>query len=196
MTEPQNREAWLIAAAEAMIPWFTELDLEVPPLRVSVGWPGGNGRKSHVIGQCWPSTSAADGVAQIFVTPGRGEEHTVEILGTLLHEMIHAVDDCESGHRGGFIKIARPLGFVPRWTSSENRSDELTERLTELGESLGPIPHAALSASARGSEEPKKQGTRMIKLVCSEDDYTVRTTRKHIDNGLPTCPCGNQMEEA
>ena len=92
----KNREAWLIEAAEAMTPWFAEIGHEVPPLRVSVGWPGGRAKKTVTVGQCWPTTSTADNVAQIFMSPVRGEESTVDVLGTLLHEMIHAVDDCAS----------------------------------------------------------------------------------------------------
>ena len=51
------------------------------------------------------------------------------------------------------------------------------------------------------SSGPKKQGTRMIKLVCEISDcecggYTVRTTRRWIETGLPLCPVGHQMMEA
>lgn len=194
--QPQNREAWLILAAEAMGPWLTEVDdVELVPLRVSVGWPGGRAAKTTV-GQCWPTTSAADGVAQIFMSPVRGEESTVDVLGTLLHEMIHAVDDCESGHRKEFIRIARALGFEAKWTSSGNRTDELTERLTGLAERLGPFPSAAI-LGGRAADTPKAQTNRQLKVECADGNgYKVRLTQKWLDEfGAPFCPChGNQME--
>lgn len=195
----ENREAWLIKAAEAMAPWFTELDLEVPPVRVSVGWPGGRASKASVVGQCWPTGATDDGVAQIFLSPIRGKESTVDILGTLLHEMIHAVDDCKNSHNKGFIDIARPLGFKARWTSSDNRTETLQERLKALVETLGEFPSGAILAGQRAADGPAKQGTRMLKIVCVEDpDYKLRMTRKQIEDvGLPICPCHHEeMEEA
>lgn len=190
----QNREAWLTTAARALAEWFSEIeDAEVPPFRVSVGWPGGRGPKSSVRGQCWPTCSAEDGVAQIFISPTQVDTETT--LGILLHEMIHAVDDCASGHRGNFVRIAKALGFVSKYTSSTNRTDELTERLQGLAERLGDFPSAAI-VTGRAADTPAKQGTRMLKVVCPEDGYTLRTTQKWIDIGLPTCPCGVEMEQA
>ena len=190
----QNREAWLTTAARALAEWFSEVeDAEVPPFRVSVGWPGGRGPKSSVRGQCWPTCSAEDGVAQIFISPTQVDTETT--LGILLHEMIHAVDDCASGHRGNFVRIAKALGFVSKYTSSTNRTDELTERLQGLAERLGDFPSAAI-VTGRAADTPAKQGTRMLKVVCPEDGYTLRTTQKWLDIGLPTCPCGIEMEQA
>jgi len=34
----------------------------------------------------------------------------------------------------------------------------------------------------------------MIKVVCPEDGYIVRTTAKWLEVGMPSCPCGTQME--
>jgi hypothetical protein len=185
--ELQNREAWLIKAAEAMVPWFEHVGEKVPPIRVSVGWAGG--RQKNAVGQCWASTACADGVPQIFVTPARGKNETVDVLGTLLHEMIHAIDDCESGHRGNFIRIARAMGLLPKWTSSMNRTEELTDALKALAEQLGEFPQAAIGESSRGSEQGKAQKNRQLKFSCRNTGYIVRTSRKWADVGAPLCPC-------
>ena len=185
-----NREEWLVRASGRLAEWLVEAGETVPPMRVSVGWPGGKGKKSTVVGQCWPSTVCEDGVPQIFMTPARGKSDTVDVLGTLLHEMIHAVDDCESGHRGNFVRIAKAMGFVAKYTSSGNRSEELTERLTALAEDMGEFPHAAIAAAARGSEQPKEQTNRQLKVSCPNTGYIARTTRKWLDEyGAPSCPC-------
>lgn len=34
----------------------------------------------------------------------------------------------------------------------------------------------------------------MLKVVCPDDGYIVRTTQKWLDIGMPFCPCGEQME--
>lgn len=192
-----NREQWLSTAAEHLSEWLGQIGEEVPPMRISVGFPGGRSNRKTTVGQCWPTSLTDDGVAQIFISPIRGEKDTPKILGTLLHEMIHAVDDCENGHKGNFVRIAKAVGFVSKWTSSDNQSEELHDRLVELAETLGPIPHATLLQGGRAADEPKKQTTRMIKVICPDDGYTVRMTRKWLDQlGTPTCPCGDTMEEA
>ena len=70
-------------------------------------------------------------------------------------------------------------------------SPQLAERLNALCERAGPYPHATLDMAKSGV---KKQGTRMLKLTCPDCGYTVRTTAKWIEAGLPTCPCGEEMQ--
>jgi hypothetical protein len=191
----ETREAWLGRAANALAAEFLTEET-VPPLRISVGWPGGRSNRQRTIGQCWSTTSSEDGVNQIFMSPIRGEAETVNVLGTLLHEMIHAVDDCKSGHSGNFIVIARSMGLKAKWTTSANRTEELTERLTALAADLGAFPHAPL-LQGQAADAPKKQtGSRMLKIQCPDGDcgYVARTTQKWIDLGLPFCYCGAEME--
>lgn len=195
-TMEETREAWLQRAVRELTLILEHEGVEMVPVKVSVGWPGGRGKKSNVVGQCWPSDVSEDGIPQIFMSPVRGESDTRHVLGTLLHEMIHAVDDCQSGHRGQFLRIARSVGFLPKFTSADNRTHELDEELDGIAERLGQFPHAAITLGSRGSEEPKKQTTRMLKLACPDAacGYIVRTTQKWLDKGTPTCPCGEQME--
>src|SRR3954470_1817834 len=103
---PLTRELWLERAVLALQPLFAEHDITLPAVRVSVGWPsrGGTGTTKRVIGQCWKGMVAADGVQQIFLSPVLDD--VSKVLETLVHELIHAVDDCESGHRGAFAKMA------------------------------------------------------------------------------------------
>jgi hypothetical protein len=191
MTAPLTREQWLTDAVAALTPRFEALSLTVPTVRVSVGWPGGRGKKNAVIGQCWSTAASADGVAQLFISPVLDDP--VQVLSTLLHELAHAVDDNEHGHRGPFVRTVRGLGLVGKPTATV-ASEELAEELAELVEELGEYPHARLTSLAGG---PKKQTTRMLKVACPGTGYTVRMTRKWIDEvGLPVCPCCDEkMEE-
>lgn len=190
-----TREEWLVAATAALAPLFEEIGETLPTVRVSVGWPGGRGKKGNVIGQCWSTVASADKVAQLFVSPVLVDANRV--LDVLAHELVHAVDDCESGHKGRFAKIAKGIGLTGKMTETV-AGDALKAKLDAISAELGVYPHAAL-ANTQGADGPKKQGTRMLKVVCAEgSDYKVRMTRKMIDDyGLPVCPChGVPMIEA
>jgi hypothetical protein len=64
---------------------------------------------------------------------------------------------------------------------------ELRVTLAEHIASIGPYPHGRLNASDRPG---KKQTTRMLKAACAVTGYTVRLTKKWIDDeGAPLCPC-------
>lgn len=180
-----TREEWLTKAVEHLSAIFYD---KVPPVRVSVGWPGGRGKKSNTIGQCWHKESAADSVAQIFVSPVLAD--SVEVLAVLAHEMVHAVCGAGVGHRGRFVKIAESIGLVGPWTATTAGPD-LVPALARIADMLGEYPHAALSPQSA----PKKQTTRMLKLEATACcGYVVRTTQKWLDEGLPTCPHGVTMD--
>lgn len=186
----ETREAWLNRAA-AQISDRVLYEYDVPALRVSVGWPGGRSNRNRTIGQCWSRGASEDGVNEIFISPMRGAADTLDVLGTLAHEMIHAIDDCESNHRGEFARMAKAVGFGPKLTQSGYRSEELNALLGEIAEFVGPFPHAALNTVGGGSETPKKQTTRMLKVQCiNETGYIIRMTQSQIDeHGTPFCGC-------
>jgi hypothetical protein len=178
-----TREAWLEAAVDGLRPLFESVGAPLPQVRVSVGWARGS-RKA--IGQCWDASATEDGVAQIFISPSLVDlvgtpiedegEAKAGVLDVLLHEAIHAAIGNE--HKHG----TRPTGAC-------------CVRLSALAETLGPWPHGKITA------QPKKQTTRMIKVVCKEEGcecggYAVRTTSKWLDVGVPTCPFGGEMEVA
>jgi len=197
MVRPRTREQWLELAVLKLRPLFAEQDIELPALRVSVGWPskGGTGSKRKVIGQCWKSTVASDGLPQLFISPALPLPGGVvtEVLATLVHELIHAVDDCESGHKGAFGVMARAMGLEGKLTATHAGAD-LEVRLGQIIDEIGAYPHSALNPFEMEKQRPK-QKTRMIKLVAPDCDYTVRTTQKWIDEGLPMCPHGMEMQQ-
>lgn len=185
-----TREAWLVAAVEELGAIFAEVGETLPAVRVSVGWPGGNGRKNAVIGQCWSTAASADKVAQLFVSPVLDD--AVRVLDVLAHELVHAIDDCQSGHKGRFAKIAKAIGLEGKMTATV-AGDDLKVRLGAILDTLGAYPHAALAA-AQGADGPKKQTTRQLKVECAEGSgYKVRMTRQWLDEvGAPICPCHSE----
>lgn len=188
----ETREQWLTAAAERLSDLIAEhTDLEpAKRVHVSTGFPRRD-RGGRVIGQCWNSKSSA-GVNHIFIHPTLPSPVTV--LPVLLHELIHAADDCKSSHVKAFRKAWKALGFIGKPTES-TPSKELAATLKAIAKDLGPYPHTALQPG----DGPKKQSTRMLKVACSEGSgYIVRMTRKWLDDlGEPKCPCHDtKMEEA
>lgn len=98
----------------------------------------------------------------------------------------------EAGHKAPFRRLAVAMGLEGKMTST-HAGASLRAKLEEMVVKIGPYPHAKLTFSRR-----KVQSTRMIKAVCPDPacGYQVRTTRKWLDMGVPTCFCGKQMEEA
>jgi hypothetical protein len=113
---------------------------------------------------------------------------------------------------GGLTKV------IGECWSSKAAEDEKTHhifinpRLTDLVEVVATLAHEMIAKWARGIDarigsyphtklvptlQIKKQGTRMLKLEAKDCcGYVVRTSQKWIDEGLPKCPCDNEMQEA
>lgn len=180
------REVWLGALVRALAPSFAARGFPLPDkVRVSCGWPGSGGRS--VIGEAWSAAASADGSCEIFVSPELAD--SLRVGDVLVHELCHVAVGNDAGHRGPFRRCAVAMGLRGPMTSTV-ASPALVAELTAIVERIGPYPHATL---ARGMGK-KKQGTRMRKVQCPACGYLVRTTSKWLDVGVPTCPCGEQME--
>ena len=175
-----NREQWLMAAVDHIIPIFEEKGYSVPVVRVSVGFPS-TGAKGRHLGQCWSTRSAIDGVNQIFIAPHL--ETPFDFLDTLVHELVHAVDDCKSGHGENFKKIAKDVGLLGPMRSA-SAGALLKYQLNEIAEKLGSFPHGRLSLPIRNMQKKaKRPGAR-----CSKCGYEVVMLKKYLDIGPPVCP--------
>ena len=182
-----NREQWLQDAVEHLAPVFKQrTGLSVPEVHASVGFPskGGTSTKKRRIGECWPTQEHG---AQIFISPLLDD--AFDVLAVLVHELVHALHP-DSGHRGDFVASARSMGLTKPWTAT-SAGEDLEPVLTNLIGELGEFPHSKIEP---GSPKLKPQTTRMRKIQCPEDGYIVRATAKWLEIGLPTCPCGTEME--
>jgi len=197
-----TREAWLNSAVEALRPLLAQAgatNINTRRIAASVGFPQGNARK--IIGQCWAmDTSSTGAVNSVFISPVLDDALTV--LGVVAHEMIHADDNGASKHAGHFRKVARALGLTGKITATEIGPD-LEPVLKDMVAELGEYPHVKLNL---GTRVVKKQSTRLLKAMCGEFDgpcpladtngklYTIRLSKKWVEIGLPTCPCGSEMK--
>jgi SprT-like family len=157
------REWWLYAAATFLLEMMQAAGEATAPVRVSCGWPsrGGMGKGKHVIGQCFAQAVCADGVSQIFISPRIAD--SIEVLGTLLHELIHAAGRCAHGHGKAFSQPARRLGLVGPPTATEV-GPELRQVFQTFVDHMGPYPHASIVV-----QEKPKVGSRLRLFECQCD---------------------------
>ena len=125
--------------------------------------------RSKHLGACYPSSRSNDGANEILITIHSND--SLRILGATAHELIHAYDDCKSGHRGAFRTAALAIGLEGKMTAT-TPGPELTALLNEYVTLLGPIPHAALSHIA------KDKGRNNNKLVCSDCGFQSNLSAK------------------
>ncbi|MGH3499740.1 MAG: hypothetical protein ACRDQA_02385 [Nocardioidaceae bacterium] len=182
----KTREAWLVAAAEHLNNLIGETGTLEPnrSVLVSVGWPRRD-QNGRVVGQC-TSNGDHERKPHIFVAPTQTEP--TEVLCILLHELIHAADWCQHGHKGPFRRTWKAVGFTGKPTEC-TPGEQLRQQLEAIAiDALGHYPHEEIAG--RGGDEPPPQKARMLKLQCPGCGYIIRATRLWIETGLPTCACG------
>ncbi len=157
----QLREYWLQQATLFLMEHMQRCGLAPVPVRVSCGWPssGGLGLKRVTVGQCFAPTMCSDGVPQIFISPRMAD--SVDVLGTLLHELIHASFHCQFGHGKAFSQAARKVGLAGPPTATIV-GDQLKPLLQEYVAQVGTYPHAAI-VPRRKKEKP---GSRLRLYEC------------------------------
>ena len=185
-----TREEWLSAAISLFHPHFERLNAPLPgKIRVTCGFPSKSAlsRKNRRIGECWSPKASADSTTEIMISPTLGQDR-VEILGVLAHELCHAAVGLDAGHKGPFKRLATSLKLEGKMAATKVGDAFKLHFAESMLTTLGPYPHGPLNPSQK---EAKKQSTRMLKCVCPDCGYTVRTTAKWLDDiGPPFCPDG------
>ena len=178
----ETREAYLQEAASLLLDDVVMPAVEAkgyaferPRFRISMGFPP-NSRGNKVIAVCFVSEASSDGVNEIFVNPTIDDP--IEVLESVAHELIHAVDNCASGHRNFFAAVARRIDLVGKLTATK-AGDKLGATLAEFVSLLGDFPHHKMNIEAGR----KKGGTRMLKVECYWEDcqFSFRASQTQID---------------
>jgi hypothetical protein len=174
------REIWLQKAVELISPIFKNKGYTIPKVQVSCGFPS-TGNKSKHVGQCWGKSSTSDDTNQLFISPVLDEP--VQVLDTLVHELVHAVDDCMHHHGPEFKKIATDVGLQGLMREA-SAGPWLHEQLTAISRQLGKYPHSKInlahSASAKTGPRPRAK--------CKKCGYEVTPLKKWLFMGPPLCP--------
>ena len=178
-TTHPTRESWLQAAVALLRAMFATNNFVVPDCQVSCGFTSTGVRSGH-IGQCWSKKSAANEVNQIFISPTLSS--AFEVIDTLTHELVHAVDDCQHKHGKDFKKIALKMGMQGPMRSA-GAGPELKAKLNTLLEQLGPYPHGHLKVSMQKAPSVDRPRAR-----CTQCGYQVPMLKKFLSYGPPLCP--------
>lgn len=190
VVEATTREQWLTKAATLLAPHFKSRGFTLPAnVRMTCGFPSKKafGRKQR-IGECWSAEASGDKHFEVFISPVL--DGPMAVLETLVHELCHATVGLAEGHKGKFAACARQMGLEGKLTATTAGERFKTEIGTPVLKALGKYPHAKLT----GTVKEKKQTTRLIKCVCEDCGYTIRTTRGWLDmGGAPICPLDNQQ---
>lgn len=184
------REQWLSHAAELINemvfgykspeePGLYGRDLS--DLKISCGFPLGSRGSATKLGQCLDSSTSESGMTEIYISPAIND--SVQVLGTLHHELLHYVVGVNNGHNRHFRRAMLLTGLRGKPTSTYPNSGTLL-KYTEIHSMLGDYPHSKVTIPERGSV-----GSNLIKVYCFDCGYTARTTKKWIDKyGSPWCP--------
>jgi hypothetical protein len=183
-------QGWLKAGVRLLDEYvFSKAGYATPQVFPTIGFPSRNAtsRVRRYLGQCWVSSISDAGVNYICISPLIKTD--VERLDILAHEMVHAVDDCKSGHRGNFIKICKAVGLTKGTPSSASAGAALMHIIEQICLELGPCPLVPLNYTPR----VRKATARTHKLECPQCQFTCRTSEKDAQEGLPTCACGTKL---
>lgn len=176
----KTREEWLLAAIEEIRPIFSLKGHQIPlDCQVSCGFAS-TGTRSHHIGQCWSRSSSTHERNQIFISPALYEP--AEVLDTLVHELVHAVDNCEHKHGKEFKKMALSLGMVGPMRSA-GAGPDLKAKLEVVAQALGPYPHGKLKVvhhKAISRSRPRAK--------CPTCGFQVPMLKRFLTYGAPICP--------
>jgi hypothetical protein len=190
-----TREGWLHQLVQELRPLFKAAGAELPAdIHVTCGWPTKRAivptGKSRTVGQCFSPAASAKGTTEICVSPAIGDAQAAAAI--LVHELCHAAliaEHPDEGHGSKFKRLALAIGLEGKMTET-TAGPQLRDDLRWITSNMRPYPHSTLDVTVG----QKKQSTRMLKVVCPECGYTVRTTATWIEQGLPTCPCATEME--
>jgi hypothetical protein len=177
-------ESWLRAATDELRPYFAKLGYNLPEkIRFSIAFTS-TGKRGNIPGECWHPEASEDGHYKIIIRADTSDP--VEIMGILIHELVHALLPPSVKHGKEYRQIAVRVGLEGEMRHA--RPDPiLRERVQAIVANLGTLPNAKLNYAAI-SDRPKKQKNRHLKAECSSCGYGIRITSKWAKIGLPVCP--------
>jgi hypothetical protein len=134
----------------------------------------------------------------ILINPTLGSPFkALDVLG---HELLHAADDCQSGHGRAFTKNSILVGYSGG-KNSQATSKVAVEYVQHLAKVLGPYPHGALELALEVTEvttvtKVTKAYTGRRRFECAKDRTVLYSTDKKVEeHGAPRCLiCGGEMQ--
>ena len=192
-----NREQWLnnfysesvnfidskVIELKPKYPWFRTASQLKDKIKFSTTAP----TRGKYIGLNFKSSCSESKYSEIFISAKIND--SMQVAATLIHEVIHSVDDNKSGHRKPFSSLAKLLLLEGKPTATTH-SEEFVKHFTPIIDKLGAYPHSKMTLSIN----IKKQTTRLLKAKCVTCDWSYRITRLQAERGLSSCgACDDKM---
>lgn len=184
----KTREEWLKRAVRILRPLLRKADITMRP-RWQVSMSLASTRKA--IGQCWYEGSSSSGrTANILICPTLGDP--VEVLDTLLHEMIHAALPYGVHHGPKFVRACKAIGMTQNKPTSAAACPALRSELARVAAFLGPFPHDAMVVKT-GGKRGTKGGYWPFFQSPVDERYRVQVSERSLkEYGPPVCPISGE----
>jgi hypothetical protein len=126
-------------------------------------------------------------LTEIFISPLLSDP--IRVLAALIHQLGFAcVGKAEKAKMKAYIQA---VGLVGK-PNEAGAGPELVEFLEKNMERFGPYPHSRICPD-RIKKEQKASAGRFLKAECRGCGYTIRSTAKWLQRGLPVCVCGEKF---
>lgn len=195
----ETREGWLNEACSKLPEHLIKVGFSFPAalpsdLRVSCGFPSTRAlsAKKRRIGECW---HGGEPNTQIYISPLL--ENPLDVLSTLVHELLHATLPKGTQHKAPFKRAMKELGLEGKPIETIP-GETLTCCLNDLSKELGLYPHKAITANELLK---KKQTTRLRLYECgcepeeAKEQGRTNKIRAASDSMLLRCEvCGVRFE--
>ncbi len=183
-----NREGWANEILGVLQPRLAGLGITMPDGRtVRIGVTP---LSRTTLGVCHPARLSTSGTVN-FISLCTKQASADELVYTLIHEYLHAADDCMSGHRNRWARWAALLGMKAKG-----------HECNALGRDL--IHDALRAVGVPVQHEPSKPGLAalsvpsQIRVQCPGCEQHAYIPRKAFEDGyaLRCGPCSTLMQEA
>jgi hypothetical protein len=164
-----DRDDWLAAAVQHLRPYVGRRGVPLPATVIIRTSLPEDQMPPDVAGWCRASRNQPENAPRIIISSRR--EHPLDALTTILHELVHASDDCRSGHGPYFTATTRELGLIVRPETHDHpgaairRTLALNLQLILICRRLGALPAPATRANDHGLPMHNAPRSRMRSTV-------------------------------
>jgi hypothetical protein len=174
-----TREDWANRVLDRLVPDLSALGIQMPEGRtVRIGIvPLSKSR----LGFCAPAAHSASGTVN-FIGLCTKQAEPSELVHTLIHEYLHACDDCQSGHRNRWKRWAEMLGMQAKGHARNAMCESMIRgALSAIGR---PVQHEASKTRTAGLALPSQ-----VRVDCHPCGQHVYIPRRAFEGGYAVC-CG------
>jgi hypothetical protein len=184
-----TREEWAVSISLALLPELAKLGItmvgERRQIRVAVA-----PLPATKLGLCYSASKSVAGNTNI-ITLSSDQGEPIELAHTLLHEILHALDDCRSGHKGRWARWAEMLGMERCGHARNAQADQM------LRSALERVGLPALHVQTKSQR--RKQRKSQVRFICTSCGGHVHMPAAIAEAGtfhLLCTTCDRQLEQA